>query len=309
MSTEFWKKLDSPIVSVIINVHNGEDYISDTLSSIFQQTFSDFELIVFNNSSTDSTMKILSTVLDPRLKVYESERFEPLYSARNLAMQKTNGDLIAFCDSDDLWLPTKLEEQVSTLNKTGDLIACTNFLILNERAAQKDYSWVFTGLPDQCNHDLIMNHPYIHMSSLMIDRRIFQEFGVYFNSKLTILGDMDFFVRALKYSNVSVINNFLTVYRYHEGNTGLLRFNELYTEGVELISNYRHDKTVIEPVLSKFEKRIHWIFFRNEIEMKKKFSYLEAFKSLSISNFIKLIALAFIPAAVLKKRSETRGIL
>jgi glycosyltransferase involved in cell wall biosynthesis len=303
------KEKISPTVSVIINVYNGEKYIAATIESIFQQTFNDFELIVFNNCSTDNTVQILSAIQDPRLKIFETDQLKPLYAARNLAVDRTKGDYIAFCDSDDLWFPTKLEEQVSMLNKTGDLLGCTNFLTLNERADCQDFSWVFTRLPSKGNHDLIMNHPYIHMSSLMVDRRLFYEFKVYFNPKLTILGDLDFFIRALQYTNVNVIDNFLTVYRYHNENTGLLRFIELYAEGVKLVSSYRDGNVVKKSVLLKFEKRINWVFLRSEIEKKNYINIFKAIKSISFLNFLKLCILIVMPDKLRKKRSVSRGIL
>ena len=303
------KEKVSPTVSVIINVHNGEKHISATIKSIFQQTFNDFELIIFNNCSTDNTMQILSAIQDSRLKIFETDELKPLYAARNLAVDRTKGAFIAFCDSDDLWFPTKLEEQVSYLNKTGDLLGCTNFLTLNEREDSQDFSWVFTKLPCRGNHDLIMNHPYIHMSSLMVDRRLFYEFKVYFNPKLTILGDMDFFIRALQYTNVTVNDNFLTIYRYHNENTGLLRFIELYDEGVQLVSGYRDGNVVKKSVLLKFEKRINWVFLRSEIEKKNYINIFKAIKSISFLNFLKLCILIVMPDKLRKKRSVSRGIL
>ena len=94
------KSFDNPPkASVIINVHNGIKFIETTIQSILNQTYSDFELIVFNNASSDGTDDFLNSIDDKRIKVYRNEELVPLYKARNLAVEKANGKFIAFCSN------------------------------------------------------------------------------------------------------------------------------------------------------------------------------------------------------------------
>jgi len=308
-SSSVFKKAEKnrPKVSVIINVYNGEKYIDETVDAILRQSYQNFELIIFDNCSTDGTTNIRNRIDDDRLQIQSSASLVPLYSARNMAVKKARGEFIAFCDADDLWFPTKLEEQLAELEKTKDMVICTNFLLLNERNGDKEYSWVHDKLPKRGNHNIIINNPYIHMSSLMVDTRIFTEYGVYFNPELTILGDMDFFVRCLEFSDISVIDNFLTIYRYHNENTGLLRFQELYTEGIPLVAQYRNSKSVSESVLLKFERRLSWMRLRQNIADGEKVELCRALKELDLFPFLTICILIIIPSSLIKKIVASRG--
>ncbi len=122
------------IISVIIPVYNSEKTIQETLKSVLNQTFSDFEVIVINDGSQDSTLEIISSIQDSRLKVfsYPNSGISP---SRNRGLSHASGEFIAFLDHDDLWTPDKLESQLRALQE-------------NPQAAVA-YSW--TDLIDESN--------------------------------------------------------------------------------------------------------------------------------------------------------------
>jgi glycosyltransferase involved in cell wall biosynthesis len=104
------------LVSILVPVFNGEQFIGRTLDSLFGQTHRNFEIIVVNDGSTDKTMAIVEgyALVDPRIRIFHTERKGPP-GARNYAAQQARGQFIAPCDSDDLWRPEKLERQVAAL--------------------------------------------------------------------------------------------------------------------------------------------------------------------------------------------------
>ncbi|BAZ13303.1 putative glycosyl transferase [Calothrix sp. NIES-4071] len=104
------------IISVIIPAYNAERTILETISSVQQQTFSDFELIVINDGSTDRTLELLNSIEDPRLKVFSYSN-GGLPVARNRGISHATGEFIAFIDADDLWTPDKLELQLAALQQ------------------------------------------------------------------------------------------------------------------------------------------------------------------------------------------------
>ena len=106
-----------PLVSVIVNCYNGQKYLKDCLRSIVNQTYKNWELIFWDNFSTDQSKKVLNEFNDKRIKYFKSKKFLPLYKARNLAIQKAKGDYISFLDTDDLWKKNKLFEQIKILKK------------------------------------------------------------------------------------------------------------------------------------------------------------------------------------------------
>ena len=103
----------APIVSIVMPVYNAASYIGETLDSVFQQTFTDYEVIVINDGSPD-TVK-LEQALEPyigRIRYIKQENLGA-GAARNEGLRAAQGEFIAFLDADDLWLPNYLEEQLS----------------------------------------------------------------------------------------------------------------------------------------------------------------------------------------------------
>ena len=90
-----------PLISIIVNCFNGEKYLKESLLSILKQTYSNWEVIFWDNQSSDNSKKIFSEFKDKRFKYFISEKHTPLYEARNNAIQNSKGELIAFLDTDD----------------------------------------------------------------------------------------------------------------------------------------------------------------------------------------------------------------
>jgi glycosyltransferase involved in cell wall biosynthesis len=104
------------LISVIIPVYNAEKTILQTINSVLNQTFSDFELIIINDGSTDNTLKRLEEIQDKRLCVYSIEN-KGVSAARNRGIEESKSPYISFIDADDVWAPRKLEMQLEKLEK------------------------------------------------------------------------------------------------------------------------------------------------------------------------------------------------
>lgn len=103
-----------PQISVIIPVYNGEETIQETIQSVLKQTFSNFELIIINDGSQDTTLKIVQGIVDPRIQIFSYSNAGQAIS-RNRGLSHSIGKLIAFLDADDLWTSDKLETQFQAL--------------------------------------------------------------------------------------------------------------------------------------------------------------------------------------------------
>ncbi|MBW4543078.1 MAG: glycosyltransferase [Symplocastrum torsivum CPER-KK1] len=103
-----------PLISVIIPVYNGEKTIQETIESVLNQTFTDFELIVINDGSQDATLEIVERIQEPRLKAFSYANAGQATS-RNRGISHACGEYISFIDADDLWTPDKLEAQLRAL--------------------------------------------------------------------------------------------------------------------------------------------------------------------------------------------------
>jgi glycosyltransferase involved in cell wall biosynthesis len=105
-----------PLISVIIPVYNGEKTIQETIESVLNQTFKDFELLIINDGSQDATLDIVERIKDPRLKVFSCPN-AGVSATRNRGISLASGEYISFIDADDLWTPDKLEAQLRVLQE------------------------------------------------------------------------------------------------------------------------------------------------------------------------------------------------
>ena len=125
----------NPLVSVIVNCFNSEKTILRAINSILNQTFTNFEIIVWDNDSSDSTRNLISSLDDNRIKLFKSNKTVPLGIARNFAINEAKGKYVAFLDSDDLWNPKKLEKQLSFMCENDIAFSYTNYQFMSENGA------------------------------------------------------------------------------------------------------------------------------------------------------------------------------
>ena len=124
-------------VSVIIPTYNREKLVSRSIQSVLDQTYQDYEIIVVDDASIDNTEKVVKSFNDVRIRFLRSNLNKGGSAARNMGIIAANGEYIAFLDSDDEWLPEKLEKQISILKNLKSLewggIYCGHILISNNR--------------------------------------------------------------------------------------------------------------------------------------------------------------------------------
>ena len=112
----------SPLVSIIIPTYNRADDLQRALQSVFDQTFADWEVLVVDNHSTDNTDGVIKFFDDPRVKLFKIHNDGVVAASRNLGLKHAIGEYIAFLDSDDWWLPKKLEESIKYMDKGADVV-------------------------------------------------------------------------------------------------------------------------------------------------------------------------------------------
>ena len=110
-----------PLVSVIMPTYNQEEYISDSVDSVLGQTYHHYELIIINNHSEDGTEEIVRSYSDPRIQYYKFNNHGIIAASRNYGIRLSKGKYIAFLDSDDIWLPKKLEKQAQMMEENPEI--------------------------------------------------------------------------------------------------------------------------------------------------------------------------------------------
>src|SRR4026207_76576 len=116
--------MSPPRVTVLMPVYNGADYLRQGIDSILRQTCRDFELLVVNDGSTDSSREVLRGYGDPRLIVVENERNLGLVTSLNRGLELARGEFVARMDQDDLALPRRLDKQINFLRKNARVGLC-----------------------------------------------------------------------------------------------------------------------------------------------------------------------------------------
>ena len=209
------KKDNSLTVSIIMNCHNGETFLKQSIDSIINQSFKNWELIFFDNVSDDNSLEIVDSFNDKRIKVFKSEKFINLYHARNEAIQKAKGKYICFLDTDDYWERNKIEEQVNFLENNSNFeMVYSNFYTIkkdNTKYIQNNYN-----LPEgKIVKDLLKKYSFGILTAC-IKKNIFE--NILFDEKTNIIGDFDFFVKLSCDYNIGCIQKPLAFYRDHENN-------------------------------------------------------------------------------------------
>ena len=275
--------------SVIVNCKNSQEYLYDCLESILNQSYKNFELIIVNNNSTDSTFKIINSFNDERIKYFNTEKDLSLGAARNLGIKYSTGSYIGFLDSDDLWLENKLEETIKTIELYDSSIIYSNVLYFNEKKSEKLYS-----NDKSFNLDIfeqqIANYN-LCISSCIINRFYLSKLDFYFDEKLEVCEDYDIFLRLLMLQNASFIPEILTKYRIHDNNLTKkkrhLFFKERYIVVERLkstcnLSDHLYKRIVSEIFLDRSKslwkqgnnfKALSLIIFNSKLNIDKKVYY------------------------------------
>ena len=126
----------TPLISVVINCYNGETFLKNAINSIYAQTYRNWEIIFWDNASTDSSADIAQSY-DEKIRYFKDVSTKPLYEARGLAVQKAKGEYLAFLDCDDWWDPYKLEKQISLFKDTKVGFVYGNYWVENETKGRK----------------------------------------------------------------------------------------------------------------------------------------------------------------------------
>ena len=133
------RRMAEPLVSILMNCYNGEKYLQEAIDSVLAQTYTNWELIFWDNRSTDQSAEIFKSYNDTRLKYFLTPEHTDLGGGRARAFQYLTGEFIAILDTDDIWFPKKLEKQVPLFEdpEIGFVISDTFFF--NEKTEKALY--------------------------------------------------------------------------------------------------------------------------------------------------------------------------
>lgn len=237
-----------PRVSVIMNCLNCARYLREALHSVYGQTYLDWEIIFWDNGSTDDSLQIAQQ-FGEKTRYFVGESTVPLGQARNLAIEKAEGEFLAFLDCDDMWLPEKLECQVHLLERRPDIdLVYGNFYyddFFRGRSRKLGSSRQTMRLalkrrqPEGSIFEYQIRNYTIGLLTVLIRRRAMVGLDTMFDDSLQLAEEFDLFLRLLHNGQAAYLHQPLAVARVHAGMTSIRLKTRWYDEIQQVLRGLR----------------------------------------------------------------------
>ena len=203
-----------PLVSVIMNCFNGEVYLREAIDSVYAQTYANWEIIFWDNASTDGSSEIAKSY-DERVRYFRGSENIPLGAARNKAMQQVRGDFIGFLDCDDIWLPDKIERQVKAMSDGVSALCYGGIIKINSNGAE-----IGKSIPKKKSGHIfgpLLMQFDIELPTAFIRTTALNDSGLEFDCNVTASEEYCLFMELAVNRQFHVIPDVLAKYRIHDG--------------------------------------------------------------------------------------------
>lgn len=263
---KYQTEIVSPLVSVVIPAFNSAKFIATAIDSALNQTFKDFEIIVIDDGSVDETRNVVARYGEAGLVKYYYQNNAGPASARNNAIEKATGQLIAFLDSDDTWHHNKLELQVEFMSNnphfamsfTDMLLTANGQVVHKSYLRDKDYKWLGQGWI----YENILHENFIFPSTVIIRSDVIKSLGC-FDDSLKIAEDRDLWLRIAEKYQIGFMDAVLTTRNNHDSNITL--DGELFSSSLLNMFEKHHERRADE---NSESGRMHLIAIRNQLSKR-----------------------------------------
>ena len=299
-----------PLVSVLMSCYNGEKFINSSVNSLLRQTYKNWELIFWDNCSTDNSSEIIRSFKDKRIKYFKSKAHTEIGIAKSNALKQAQGTYFAFLDVDDLWLKKKIEKQLNVFVKNGDDYSAvyTKYFLLDDKSKTKrnlskinykDYpsGYIF----DSVLKSYSIGKPIVNNLTTLFKKSDILNLNLNIDENLHILADFDFIERLSEKKKILYLDYFSSIYRVHN-KSETFNSKQKQIQEMEIWIN----KNSIRLKNNKYYKKIE---DNNQYERLKLYSYekkniFKVLKSLKLiktfNRKLKLLIILFSPKLLLK---------
>jgi glycosyltransferase involved in cell wall biosynthesis len=204
----------TPLVSVIMPVYNAGQYLAEAIESILNQTFTDFEFLIFNDGSKDNSLEIIKSYNDSRIVLAYNGENKGYVSHLNEGIRMARGKYIARMDADDISLPQRLEKQVTFLEQNPDYVMC------GSRVDTFGLTQGTVALPlsnEEIKLKMLYITPFAH-PSVMLRKSILQDNHLFYDDNVMPAEDLDLWIRLAPFGKMYNIKESLLLYRTHGQN-------------------------------------------------------------------------------------------
>ena len=263
----------SGLVSIIMPSYNTGKFIAESIASVVAQTYTDWELIIVDDASTDNTDEVVSGVIavpssvfpakagiSSRIRYFKNERNSGAAVCRNRALREARGKWVAFLDSDDLWAPDKLERQIAFMQKNGYAFSYTRYSEVNENSEK---TGVVVGGPTHITKTGMYNYCWPGCLTVMYDREVVGDIQI---ADIRKNNDYAMWLKIVRKADCYLLAENLASDRKRAGSIS----NHIYMALVKWHYKLYREAEGLNPITSL------WITARNlGFGMWKKFKYVE----------------------------------
>ncbi len=273
-----------PDISVIMSVYNGETYLKEAIESVINQTFRNWELIIINDCSTDSTSEILAefSLKDERIKVHTNEVNLKLPTSLNKAISLSSGKYIARMDADDICLPDRFEKQFKFMEENRDVsLSSCRFMTV------KNGIYMSGGAGGRCDSKalkamLLVTNPILH-PGVIAKAEVMKKFN--YDTSLTCTEDLELWTRmATENQKIEILPECLLIYRLHDKQITSTTLERQHTEVLGIQQKYYG--AVLQKMDEQMQKfYISGVYFKENADTDKFLEYAKWLRRVGSENF------------------------
>lgn len=261
-----------PLVSVLMTVYNSEKYLREAIDSLLVQSYSNLEIILINDGSTDETVQIINSYNDPRIKFHDNGQNLGIVKSRNKALTLANGKYLATLDSDDISLPDRIREQVDFMESNPEYGMCGTYYYTINKEGDIMREVRFPVNDGDSRTHFIAGNCFCH-SSVMLRNGVIKD--LYFSESYQLAEDFDLWYRIAAHSMIKNIPSFLTKYRLHDTNISAVKEAAMYDR--------------IRMIMERMFKGLHLSFTSEDLELH---TWLMAYNGAYFKDTAKIRALS-----------------
>lgn len=297
---------DTPLVSIIINCYNSEKYLKDTIDSVINQTYKNWELIFWDNQSTDHSADIVKSYQDDRIRYFFADEHTSLGEGRNLALNKALGEYVSFLDADDFYYPDKITKTVSAFSSDKVGLVYTNGYTLYQstNCVEPFYSSSFIEQGRLFNRWL--KHYDVKIPSVMFKASLAKSRGIFFDPRFSMVEEYDFFLQLSQISEVGFVRDKLCVFRVYSTSLTSKKLGYWAVE-YKLLADKIHSIDCQADTSYLLSRSSVWAY-KSELILKNKINryYLDKFKFKDKKVFL-IYILSFFGVKLNKKLYKLRS--
>ena len=223
----------SPAITVLMPVYNGAKYLNESIDSILNQTFSDFEVFIIDDASTDDSVKIIKSYDDNRIRLVENKKNLGQSETLNKGLRLAKGKYIARMDQDDISMPERLKKQMEFMDECPNIGVCGSWI---QHFGKYDYLTPLELDDDSIKIKLLTNQNLAH-PSVMIRKSTLVKYQLNYDPTFTVAMDYDLWVRMFEYCSFANLPDPLLKYRMHNNQNSKKSGEQNYAETSRVLTN------------------------------------------------------------------------